>query len=252
MACRPAGVPSMESLRLLAKRSLRRAPLPHWLRVLLRPIGRRLPASLIRHMLRSQAKKRIVSRVTPPADLPRLDAAMGLLPFALPVAPRAAHLDRHPAARPARTDRSLPARLAPAPERARVRGDRRRRRLGRANARRARTRRRTPDRSPRSPRKGSPRRATRGRGGAGRIPAVAQQRHLPAGGPARRTGRDLRPGARHRRGRRRADLSGRPPAGSRRHRLEQRGRRSTSGAARIPTTPISASRARWTIARAPA
>src|SRR5262245_2391339 len=80
----------MQSLRLTAKRFLRRAPLPHRLRVWLRPIGRRLAAWLIRYPLHSRARKRIVSRAVPPSDLPRLDAAMGLLPFALPI-----HRDPH-------------------------------------------------------------------------------------------------------------------------------------------------------------
>jgi GT2 family glycosyltransferase len=71
----------MNWLRLSAKRFVRRAPLPNWLRVWLRPMGRRLPASLIRTILRAHAAKRTVSRVAP-CDLPRLDAA--LPPFALP------------------------------------------------------------------------------------------------------------------------------------------------------------------------
>jgi GT2 family glycosyltransferase/glycosyltransferase involved in cell wall biosynthesis len=74
----------MNWLRLSAKRFLRRAPLPNWLRVWLRPMGRRLPASLIRYILRAHAAKRVVSRVTP-CDLPRLDAE--LPPFSVP-APR--------------------------------------------------------------------------------------------------------------------------------------------------------------------
>ena len=78
----------MTSLRLSARRFLRRAPLPNWLRVWLRPMGRRLPASLIRYILRAQASKRLVSRVTPCA-LPRLDG--DLLAFAVP-APRDAQI----------------------------------------------------------------------------------------------------------------------------------------------------------------
>src|SRR4030095_9937844 len=74
----------MTSLGLSARRFLRRAPLPNWLRVWLRPMGRRVPASLIRYILHAQASKRLVSRVTP-CELPRLDG--DLLPFALP-APR--------------------------------------------------------------------------------------------------------------------------------------------------------------------
>jgi GT2 family glycosyltransferase len=75
----------MASVGLTVRWFLRRAPLPHWLRLWLRPIARRVPTSLIRYLLRIRTRKRIVSRVVPPRDLPSLDAAAGLLPFTLPM-----------------------------------------------------------------------------------------------------------------------------------------------------------------------
>lgn len=74
----------MASLPLTPKEILRRAPLPHWLRVRMRPLGRRLPTSLIRYILHWRAKKRMTSHVVPPRALPSLDAVMELLPFAFP------------------------------------------------------------------------------------------------------------------------------------------------------------------------
>src|SRR4051794_7862244 len=75
----------MASVGLTVRWFLRRAPLPHRLRLWLRPIARRVPASLIRYLLRIRTRKRIVSRVATPRDLPSLAAAVGLLPFRLPI-----------------------------------------------------------------------------------------------------------------------------------------------------------------------
>jgi GT2 family glycosyltransferase/glycosyltransferase involved in cell wall biosynthesis len=71
----------MNSLRAKVRGLLRRAPLPHRLRVWLRPIARQL---VFHWLLRAPAKKRLVSRATPPADLPSLDDATACLPFAMP------------------------------------------------------------------------------------------------------------------------------------------------------------------------
>src|SRR5258708_1492505 len=72
---------AMVSPGVIVRALVRRAPLPHWLRVSLRPIARQ---SLVHRLLHPQTKKRTVSRVALPADLPSPAASMQFLPFAMP------------------------------------------------------------------------------------------------------------------------------------------------------------------------